>query len=401
MGRNTDNSTNLTDDEAKYLKLLGRTLLEGPFAVDDDGRRLITTNAVKSGVFTLFYHDSYRGVKSGFEEYMVKCADSASLHYDTMLKTLREVTDLLEADGVETVLLKGPALSEFYPKPELRQFSDIDLYLKERNLAARSVRVLTERGYDYLSEKEHPHHLSFRSPNGVLIELHTDVIRPLNPRKDGIIRELFKEACSYTVPANIGNSVYEVFDKPLFALHVLLHSLEHYMGAGMGMKLICDNLVMLNALDDEGLEEYLYYIDALGIRGFLVTIVQCAYRYMDLDSNKTLKITGGKKGKCDECISAQFIKECLQAGRFGETSRARVVGNESPGLCGMIRQVDRASYENWPNAYRMAVIRPILWVMAIVRFIGNNKKLRGVKTSEVIKNARERGKIVKSMNLWE
>ena len=398
MEKENEKTEKLNDEERRYLGLLGRAVFNGPFVADTDEKRLIMSLAVKSGVLPFFFCEAYRGVAGGFEEYITKSANLAGKRYELMCRVTAEVISLLEADAVETVLLKGVALSSYYPVPGYRTSSDVDLLIRERNLTGRVKRVLTEKGYKYLEDKAQPHHISFASPEGVLIEVHTLAVRPFNNMKGRMLEELFHQA-----PAtgfDIGKTEVGIFDKPVFALHVLAHGLEHYLNKGMGMKIICDILLVINALSEEESEEFLYYTDAVGLSGFLRMIVKAAYLYMGFDGDKVSLILGREKNSKDDDTVSLFMKDCLTAGKFGETSKARLVGNESSGIVGMIKQVDKASFENYPVAYGIVVIRPVLWIMSVAKFIKNNRTVRSVKTSEIIKSAGARGKISKKMNLW-
>ena len=263
MEKENENTEKLNDEERRYLSLLGRAVFNGPFVADTDEKRLIITHAAKSGVLPFFFCEAYRGVPGGFEEYITKCADIAVKRHELISRVTKDVIALLEADAVETVLLKGVALSAYYPVPGLRTSSDVDLLIRERNLTGRVRRVLTEKGYKYLEDKSQPHHISFSSPEGVLIEVHTFAVRPFNNMKGRMLEELFHQ--SPAVGFDIGETEVGIFDKPVFALHVLAHALEHYLNAGMGMKMICDNLVVINGLSDDEFEEFFYYVNAVGL----------------------------------------------------------------------------------------------------------------------------------------
>jgi hypothetical protein len=61
---------------------------------------------------------------------------------------LREALLGLESEGIEAIVLKGAALmSRVYPDPGLRPFADIDILVRQRDLA-HAHRVLVDLGYD-------------------------------------------------------------------------------------------------------------------------------------------------------------------------------------------------------------------------------------------------------------
>jgi hypothetical protein len=93
-------------------------------------------------------------------------------------RQIQTVVDALEAGGIPSVLLKGPALARtVYPDPALRQSSDIDLLVRPGDVIATEV-VLEGLGYVspkkefHVSQYEY-HHQVFEPPvNGLPLELH-------------------------------------------------------------------------------------------------------------------------------------------------------------------------------------------------------------------------------------
>ncbi len=51
----------------------------------------------------------------------------------------RYVTELLQQQGIQVVLLKGPAISCYYPVPELRKSGDVDLLLLDKDKLAQAL----------------------------------------------------------------------------------------------------------------------------------------------------------------------------------------------------------------------------------------------------------------------
>ena len=59
----------------------------------------------------------------------------------------RYVIELLQQQGIQVVLLKGPAISCYYPVPELRKSGDVDLLLLDKDKLRRRGKFLKRRAF--------------------------------------------------------------------------------------------------------------------------------------------------------------------------------------------------------------------------------------------------------------
>ena len=110
-------------------------------------------------------------------------------------RQIQAVVDALEAAGIPSVLLKGPALARtVYPDPALRQSCDIDLLVRPADVLAAEG-VLEGLGYVSPMKEFHVapnvyHHQVFEPPgNGMPLELHWSLDFELNLFPDGWIEE--------------------------------------------------------------------------------------------------------------------------------------------------------------------------------------------------------------------
>lgn len=93
--------------------------------------------------------------------------------------TFRRIRDLLAEKGIEILVLKGPHLgATIYDSPQDRLYTDLDLLVRPRDFQ-RAVNVLLDNGfcphaYDLfaIEIQDDFKHWEFRSPWGVLVELH-------------------------------------------------------------------------------------------------------------------------------------------------------------------------------------------------------------------------------------
>lgn len=111
-------------------------------------------------------------------------ARAMHLHATTLLGHLGELLD-----GVGWVVFKGPVLSELaHPVPGLRSYKDLDLLVRPEGLREVSTRLLAA-GWtvgdfeDMLRNPQLPGEMHWRSPSGVLMDLHWSMINMADRRR--------------------------------------------------------------------------------------------------------------------------------------------------------------------------------------------------------------------------
>ena len=65
--------------------------------------------------------------------HLKQCTVQTSVRYYQMISCVREITALLNEQGLDYYLLKGVGLSTMYPKEEIRSFGDVDIYIPKKD----------------------------------------------------------------------------------------------------------------------------------------------------------------------------------------------------------------------------------------------------------------------------
>ena len=103
--------------------------------------------------------------------------------YDIVYASVNQVYELerLKAEfdscGIDYCVLKGAYIRGFYPKPEMRSMSDIDVLIRE-NQYKKIKPVMKRLGYNFCYESDHE--ITWKLPNGLLIELHKCLVPTYN-----------------------------------------------------------------------------------------------------------------------------------------------------------------------------------------------------------------------------
>lgn len=121
--------------------------------------------------------------------------------YHHQREVQQEIIDLMQRNGIETLVLKGTRLAQFYPQPELREFGDLDLYFYDRHdeadaLAAQKLRVTVTN---------EAHHHSKYNYRGVTVESHYDFLNAHTPRSNRRYEALLKKLAPSNSSPKLGD----------------------------------------------------------------------------------------------------------------------------------------------------------------------------------------------------
>ena len=90
----------------------------------------------------------------------IQSKTARTVHKAIQLQVLdARLTALLAKEGIIAVTLKGCTVARFYPVPEFRKTTDIDLFVADKNDAKRAVQILEVSGFHPSGEWHANHHV--------------------------------------------------------------------------------------------------------------------------------------------------------------------------------------------------------------------------------------------------
>lgn len=69
------------------------------------------------------------------------------------------------------------------------------------------------------------------------------------------------------------------------------------------------------------------------------------------------------------------------------------------GLLDYIREFHHQMHLNFPKAGKCFLVWPVLWVITLVKFLYNNRKVRNISTKEILKEAKRRSKLMEKIKI--
>lgn len=168
-----------------------------------------------------------------------------------MRYTLEKAWQALVDAGIEPVLMKGAGLAALYPEPQMRQWSDVDLFVgkEQYHPACAAMRGAFPKALKFDEELDHYKHYNLIA-DGVSIEVHRVTMaltHPVDKRRYAEMEEYGRANSERLVLNGLEITVFE----PTFnALFVFMHSWEHMMTNGASLRQLCDVSLLLHHYAD-------------------------------------------------------------------------------------------------------------------------------------------------------
>ena len=311
-----------------------------------------------------------------------------------LLFLTRYLAGTLEAAGIPVLVLKGSGAAALYPVPEMRKSGDVDVLIPEDRLEA--ARELLAGKQFLVKQSQHAnHHLAFGSKDGIDLELHTMLAEPfrdgrINQAMNRLLPDYFekkeyKECMGVSLP---------VPGEPLQALQLLLHMLQHFLRAGFGLKLLCDWVVFWNRDAVQGVvPEFLELAENCSVRKFAETVTMVCKEFLGLRQDLPM---GGSR---DRKLAEAFLQDVFAAEEFGKADKDRMVIVQKNSPWAYIKEFHYQMRMNHPKTSPYILLWPALWVITLVVFLRNNRKLNRGRARDILRNAGARSRLLQQIGL--
>jgi len=170
---------------------------------------------------------------------------------------LKAFTELMDAGGVQYVVVKGQAAAAYYPDPLLRETGDIDYYCGTTDFD-QSLQLLKKQWGVEPEKGDSHYHVDF-DYHEVTFEGHFQLTRLYSRRKNAYWQQLLDSDTGAMV--NVEGTAVRTLSPTLHTLYVFLHLYHHLLELGIGIRQFCDWAVLLHScretIDHEALRHHL------------------------------------------------------------------------------------------------------------------------------------------------
>lgn len=320
-----------------------------------------------------------------------------TVHKGITLQSLNSsITALLEKHGITAVTLKGYAAARFYPVPEFRKTTDIDLFFGSEEDARNAGKILCENGFEFSRKWHANHHFVMISEKKETVELHTAWADEFKDKRlNKYLKDRQKESIDHCSPIDCNGARLYIYDTAYQAFYLDIHMLQHFTGGGFGLRNLCDWVVLWEDCGDEkARKDFVKMACDSGTAKFAKAVTSVCIEYLGLSPEKSPfpYDTLFEKDFTDE-----FLRDILDAGEFGYSEPERMVGMDGNSLTAYVKEFHHQMHINFPKSGRVVLLWPLLWCATLIRFLYNNRKLNRSPISAIMKKAGSRGGLVKRL----
>lgn len=327
-----------------------------------------------------------------------------SLQYFCILSFTTYTLELLRQENISVYVLKGLTLNALYPDESIRPVSDVDLYLPDGVQFRRACAILEDDGYQ--SEcSEWDYHKEYRKLLGgrqMILELHIRPAGRMAPNYSAEVRaaNLFLDLEKpelYRCAAGILPGLPAEY----FALHLLIHMMNHFAMGEFKLLLLCDWTMFWRARSEAiNPERFAEMLEACGLSGFAHLITGVCIRYLKLPDMCVTWMSDTDRVEINE----QLLYDRFLTGTKHIAERRRVkafLDTKQPRSVALALEVHRQMRYRFPKAGRIVPFWPALWAATITIFLKNNRRLGRGSVRVIIAEAAERTRLLEELSLIE
>lgn len=395
----------MTETQTTLLKLLSKALFHQSVEVPDinwsDLRREATNHAV-----LLIAYDALdkSNLPAGEGKQWQDCAFAMLSNNMRVIYSHRLLHDWLTSEEIPYVILKGCSSAFYYPQPLYRSMGDIDFLVPKEQLE-RASNVLINQGLKQW-KTNHPAHIVY-SAQGMDYEMHFDLAGMPTGNAGVLISKYLEDIFSKASIQLIGSEECVLPSAFHHGLIILLHTIHHMTGEGVGLRHVCDWAVFENLFSDaEFRDMFEEKLKAVGLWRFAQILTKISIKYLGADEKEW--------ASSDEHLADMLMEDILAGGNFGRKDHIRSMqtmlisdrGKDGIGNRGMVAQFIRSINEivtlKWPRAKN----NKLLLIVGVL-FFGTRRLVREMlgkreqtKMKELVTGAANRRLLYQNLQLY-
>lgn len=209
------------------------------------------------------------------------------------------------SNGFRSCILKGQAAAALYPRPELRQCGDVDIWLEGDR--KKVVNFLRER---FPVKKIVYHHCDVQILKGISVEVHFTPSWMNAPLRNRRLQKYFRETSSGQF-SNLDEALgFNIPTLRFDAVYMLIHIYRHVLDEGIGLRQLLDYYYVLKAIPSSGKKAVLDDLKDLGLTRFAAGVMYVLREVFAIGDPYLLMEPDMSMGKF-------LLDEILVSGNFG------------------------------------------------------------------------------------
>ena len=316
------------------------------------------------------------------------------------------ITQWMYEVDIPCVILKGCASAYYYNQPFLRCMGDVDFIVPEEFIEKADT-VLISKGFNKLKRK-HISHLVYFGDNAHY-ELHFDIPGIPDGENGEVVRSYFSDIFEKSNRIQNEGSPCSIPSKFHHGLILLLHTVHHLTGEGIGLRHLCDWAVFENTIsNDDFIDLFEKPLKRIGLWKFAKILTSICIKYLGADKKDWAM-------DVDVLIVDSLMEDILNSGNFGRkdinrkketyliSSRGRNGVGKGSRVKQLIISVNEIVYVQHPLIKKFKILLPIGWfifsINHLIRII--TRKTHVSNINYVYKDAKRRRDIYSHLGIFE
>ncbi len=327
-----------------------------------------------------------------------------------------ELHELMTANNIPYVAMKGLASAMYYPEPSLRSMGDVDFLVAKENVS-QAGKLLQSIGFavDH-GEEDDGIHIAYTRPPMSIWELHHSVNGIPNNEIGKKIRTEIDRTIDTAVLVESDGFTCRVPDTLHHGLIMLLHTASHLTSEGIGLRHLCDWVVFASNLSDAEFREiFEKKLKKFGLWRFAQALTILGIRYLGAP-NRVWTLEAVESHKPDDTALEGLTNDILSGGNFGTKDMNRYreikyISDRSEGTVGKSGGILRQGFKTINDKVRRdhktlgkhKALLPVGYLAEGGKYIGLllTGKRKSSGTKQMFKEAAERKRIYSSLNLFK
>lgn len=321
-----------------------------------------------------------------------------------------EIADLLSANNIKYVFIKGVASASYYKEPTLRMMGDVDILINRCNIEKVHA-LLQTLGYNTNEDifKENGHIGYKREISGILsiCEVHFVIIGIPDSLAD-VFERYIGNILDNTKEITVANGRCLVPNDFHHGVVLLLHTANHLTNEGVGLRHLCDWAVFANSFsNDDFVNLFEAPLKEMGLWRFTQLLTLCCVKYLGCDKKEWA-------GEQDDLLLDSMIADILMGGNFGYKDKDRYgqikyisdreahkVSDRSV-FSQLLSSINAKAKTEYSFSKNCKMLLPIAWILVIFNYfvlvLTRKRKLDNIKT---INSAKYRQSLYSEFKLFE
>ena len=233
---------------------------------------------------------------------------AAERSYVRLSNVVKAIDVLLSNNQVTCLLLKGMSLSDYYPKPQMRTFADVDIYAPD--MGKEVDRIFSDNGLHVDDDFYRHSHITF---SGISIENHKCLLdlrgRQSQCKFDDDLRIMAKYYLSGKDKAGLH------YPPPAFSLLFNLHhALSHFIYEGISFKFLVDWILLIRAetetINSPSIADM---IRQHNLEKFAAMMTRVAVDYLGLREGEVPEFLRSAVQSIDTAVENKFIDDLFRS----------------------------------------------------------------------------------------